>query len=201
MEITPDSTPIDPASLAGLSSADAREYVFRHIAALKELEKEIAAIEQGDYATWKRRRDLAAAAGQLELESAAKARVDELEAKLARLRAEAADLKGLIARMQRQLGTAGAKERSIDADYLVAKLDMDLGGDGSGSAAEDKKTEKAFAAMDLEAQLARMKAEAGMAQAPDPESRAATEGGSDEGPSQALGPGDAAVEEGPTGSP
>jgi chromosome segregation ATPase len=117
---------IDDSDLRGLSAADARAYIFEFLTSLKATERELAGLGE-EISSWTKRVALAAAKGAAELETAARARLAELEAKQATLNAEKAELGEKIARMKEKLPLISASERSVDADLLLAQLQMATG--------------------------------------------------------------------------
>lgn len=117
---------MDDTDIRGLSAADAKAYALEFITALKGLEKELSAIGD-EIATWAKRVELAAAKGAAELEAGARAKLDELAAKRSGLEAERADLAYKVARIREKLPMAGASERSVDPDLLLAQLRMAAG--------------------------------------------------------------------------
>jgi hypothetical protein len=117
---------MDDTDLRGLPVAEARAYVLEFITAMKSTERTMAAVDQ-DLALWSKRVELAAAKGAAELEAAARAKRDELNAKRSALESERADLASKVARLKEQLPLAMASERSVDADLLLAQLQMTTG--------------------------------------------------------------------------
>lgn len=119
---------MDDTDIRGLSAADAKAYALEFMTALKGLERDLAAIGD-EAATWAKRVELAAAKGAAELEAAARTKLDELAAKRAGLEAERSELAAKVARIRERLPTAGAAERSVDPDLLLANLRMAAGQD------------------------------------------------------------------------
>jgi hypothetical protein len=117
---------MDDTDLRGLTAAEARTYVLEFITAMKSTERAMAAVEQ-DLALWNKRVQLAAAKAATELESAARAKVDELAARYATLGAERAELATKVARLKEKLPLVAASERSVDADLLLAELQVATG--------------------------------------------------------------------------
>jgi hypothetical protein len=117
---------MDDTDLRGLSAADARAYVLEFITAMKTTERAIATVEQ-DLALWNKRVELAAVKLATDLEAAARAKVDELTAKRLTLESEHAELSAKVARLKEKLPIAMASERSVDADLLLAQLQMATG--------------------------------------------------------------------------
>ncbi|OHD79950.1 MAG: hypothetical protein A3J97_05305 [Spirochaetes bacterium RIFOXYC1_FULL_54_7] len=117
---------MDDTDLKGLSAAEARAYVLEFITTLKSTERALAAVDQ-DLALWNKRAELAAAKAATGLEAAARAKVDELSAKRSALESERAELSAKVARLKERLPLATASERSVDADLLLAQLQMATG--------------------------------------------------------------------------
>jgi hypothetical protein len=117
---------MDDTDLRGLSAPEARAYVLEFITAMKATERAMAAVDQ-DLALWSKRVELAAAKGAAELEAAARAKLDELTARRSPLESERAELASKVARLKEQLPLAMASERSVDADLLLAQLQMATG--------------------------------------------------------------------------
>lgn len=120
--------PIDDTDLRGLSAADAKAYALEFVTALKGLDRELSAMGD-EIATWAKRVELAAAKGAAELEAGARARLGELSSKRAALEAERAELAAKVDRIREKLPMAGASERSVDPDLLLAELRMAAGQD------------------------------------------------------------------------
>lgn len=144
---------MDDTDIRGLSAADARAYALEFMTSLKTTESELAALGD-ELRLWSRRLELAAAKGAAELEAAARARVDELTARRTALEAERAELAAKVARIREQLPMAGASERSVDADLLLAQLQMETGEALGGSSAT---TESDIAALGTDDALAALK--------------------------------------------
>jgi hypothetical protein len=119
---------MDDTDIRGLSAADARAYALEFMTALKGLERDLSALGE-ELASWAKRVELAAAKGAVELEAAARAKVDELSAKKTALESERSELAYKVSRIREKLPMAGASERSIDPDLLLAQLRMENGQD------------------------------------------------------------------------
>lgn len=157
--------PIDDTDLRGLSAADARAYAIEFMTALKALERDLASVGE-DVSLWAKRVELAASKGAVELEAAARAKLDELGAKRTTLSAERDELAAKVARIREKLPMAGASERSVDADLLLAQLRMAAGQDpddrddpaGAGPAgAASPKLESDLASLGADDALAALK--------------------------------------------
>jgi hypothetical protein len=120
--------PIDDTDIRGLSAADARAYAIEFMTALKALERDLASVGE-ELSLWAKRVELAAAKGAVELEAAARAKLDELGARQGTLSMERGELAAKVARIREKLPMAGAAERSVDADLLLAQLRMAAGQD------------------------------------------------------------------------
>jgi len=145
--------PMDDTDIRGLSAADARAYALEFMTSLKTTEGELAALGD-ELRLWSRRLELAATKGAAELEAAARAKVDELTARKTALDAERAELAAKVARIREQLPMAGASERSVDADLLLAQLQMETGEALGGPSAT---TESDIAALGTDDALAALK--------------------------------------------
>jgi len=135
----------NPESLAGMSAAAAREYIFGFAATLKLTEKEIRALEE-EAAKWKNRVDLARSRASADLLAEAEKQVERIVARLEELQNEERGLKEQIETMRRQLPGLAARERSVDPDVLQQEILMAL-----GSSDEEAATEAAFIKMEKEA--------------------------------------------------
>ncbi len=148
---------MDDTDIRGLSAEDARAYALEFMTALKTLERDLAAVGD-EVALWAKRIELAASKGALELEAAARAKLDELAAKKALLEGERAELAGKVARIREKLPMAGASERSVDADLLLAQLRMATGQDPDDRDAPDSgKLERDLSALGADDALAALK--------------------------------------------
>jgi hypothetical protein len=148
-----------------LSAADARAYAIEFMTALKALERDLASVGE-EVSLWAKRVELAASKGAVELEAAARARLDELGAKRTALTAERDELAAKVARIREKLPMAGASERSVDADLLLSQLRMAAGQDpddrddptGTGPAgAASPKLESDLASLGADDALAALK--------------------------------------------
>lgn len=116
----------DDTDLSGLDYPSARAYALEFMTALKTTEKALEAARQ-EVRLWTDRAALAASKGMADLESAARTKAGESEAKIASLEAEKADLARKISRIREKLPVLKASERSVDADLLLAQLQMATG--------------------------------------------------------------------------
>jgi len=152
----------ESTSLAGMSAAEAKEYIFGFIATLKLTEKEILS-QEAAAERWKRRMELARFQKREDLLAEAEREAAAANEKLSRLREEKRTMEESIAVMRQQLTGLAARERSIDTDLLEQELLMALGrtGDDAGMESAFQKLEKDNSAdAALEALKARMKGEA-----------------------------------------
>jgi len=116
----------DDTDLSGLDYPSARAYALEFMTALKTAEKALEAARQ-EVRLWTDRAALAVSKGMADLETAARAKAGEAEAKAASLEAEKADLARKITRIREKLPVLKASERSVDADLLLAELQMATG--------------------------------------------------------------------------
>ena len=116
----------DDTDLSGLDYPSARAYALEFMTALKTTEKALEAARQ-EVRLWTDRAALAVSKGMADLETAARAKAGEAETKAASLEAEKADLARKIARIREKLPVLKASERSVDADLLLAELQMVTG--------------------------------------------------------------------------
>ena len=138
---------MDDTDLSGLDLAGARAYLVEFATSSKLARKALTALDE-DLALWTTRVALAEGKGMAELAAAAKTKLSELEAKRAPLAAEIAETEDKVRRIREKLPLVAASERSIDADRLLAELQLMTGellGDTSPK---------------LEADLARLESEA-----------------------------------------
>lgn len=117
---------MDDTDLRGLSAEDARAYALEFLTALKSRERDLAALAE-EIGAWAKRVELAASKGAAELEAAARAKLDELTARRAVLEGERAELAATVARIREKLRLTSAAERTVDADLLLAQLQMATG--------------------------------------------------------------------------
>ncbi len=133
----------------GLAPKDAYQYVLAFITTLKQTEKALANAEQ-DVATWTRRVELAAAKGDSTLTAAAQTRLAEAIAKKTQLETELADLRATVAvlkeKLKRRIATGDPSGRLVDADLLLAQLQMVVG--PKDELASTMRHEEANAALD-----------------------------------------------------
>ncbi len=116
----------DDTDLSGLDYPSARAYALEFMTALKTTEKALEAARE-EVRLWTDRAALAASKGMADLESAARTKAGEAQAKAASLEAEKADLARKIVRIREKLPILKATERSVDADLLLAELQMATG--------------------------------------------------------------------------
>ncbi|HUX39511.1 MAG TPA: hypothetical protein VMV44_16550 [Rectinemataceae bacterium] len=145
---------MDDTDLSGLDLAGAKAYLLDYATSAKLARKAIEAVD-ADIALWGKRVALAEGKGMADLAQAAKARLEELEAKRAPLLAELADIEAKVRRIREKLPMVAAKERSVDPDRLLAELQMLTGtllDEGPGGSS-------------LEAQMAALESESAAAEA------------------------------------
>ncbi|MCL2473240.1 MAG: chromosome partitioning protein [Treponema sp.] len=131
-------------NLAGMNTAEAKEYILGFITTLKLTEKEIRSLEE-EADKWENRKNLAASKNTDDLYKEAEAETEKINTKLAGLREEERSLKEGIAVMQRQLPGLNARERTIDPDLLDQELMM-----AAGLSEEEVKTDRAFVKLEKE---------------------------------------------------
>ncbi len=133
----------------GLGPKDAYQYVLAFITTLKQTEKALANADQ-DVATWTRRVELATAKGDQVLVTAAQTRLAEVTARKTQLEAELADLRATVSvlkeKLKRRIATGDPSGRLVDADLLLAQLQMVVGPQDELS--KTMKHEEANAALD-----------------------------------------------------
>ncbi|HUX40363.1 MAG TPA: chromosome partitioning protein [Rectinemataceae bacterium] len=125
----------DDIDLTGLDLPGAKAYLLDFATAAKLTRKELEAVE-ADQGVWTKRIALAEGKGMAELADQARARLAEIESKRAALAAELAETEAKVRRIREQLPMVAAKERSIDADRLLAELQLMTGtllGEGNAS--------------------------------------------------------------------
>ena len=147
-----------PEDLRGMGAADAKEYIFHYITALKLTEKRHGELA-GEYAKWLSRVNLARSKGKEDLALAAQGEADKLRLARDALAGEIEDLKAQIRRMRDQLPGLAARERNVDTDLLEQELLIALGADltDNGKADLDRRFEAAEADAALEALKAKLK--------------------------------------------
>ena len=131
-------------NLAGLSAAEAKEYIFGFIATLKLTEKEIQSL-QDEAAKWKARAGMARSRGISDLLAEAEKEAEKAAARIGTLEQERSTLQAQVDSMRRQLPGLAARERSVDPDLLEQELLMAL-----GRTAEEAAAEKAFQELEKE---------------------------------------------------
>lgn len=138
-----EGSTVDLAELSRLDLDGARELLFAYTTDLKRHEKDETALAS-ELALWKSRESLAAGKGRPELAEAARARVADLEGKLAGLRESAATIRADIARLREALPAIRARARTVDPDRLLAELQLLTGellepaGSGMGTASLER---------------------------------------------------------------
>ena len=113
--------------LGGMDKAAASEYVLAFITTLKETERARLAAEQ-EKALWEGRVGLARARNEELLATQAEMKVNEIDSRLATLRAEEAELRRKVDFMKDELQRLKSKpELSLDPEALLAELEMVTG--------------------------------------------------------------------------
>jgi phage shock protein A len=116
----------EPEDLNGMDAAGTREYILNFITTLKLTEKKIRELDE-DLIKWNSRIDLARFQGKNDLTVEAERAVGQIKEQQAQLAEEAAELKGQIERMRKQIPLLATRERSIDPDLLEQELLMAAG--------------------------------------------------------------------------
>lgn len=151
-----------PSDFAGMSAAEAKEYILALLSTLKLTEKEIRSLEE-EAAKWKSRAELARSRGAADLAGEAEKEAEKVRARLGVLREEARSLKNNAEAIRKQLPALAARERSIDPDLLEQELLIAAGrmpGDEEKARQErqfEKLEKEASADAALEALKAKMK--------------------------------------------
>jgi predicted RNase H-like nuclease (RuvC/YqgF family) len=148
--------------LRGMNPADAKEYVFRFIAALKLTEKSRAEFE-AEQEKWQKREELARNKGAEDLAVEARRETERIQGKIDSLAAEEAELKAQIETMRKQLPALAARERSIDPDLLEQELNIVLGKDLAAGDPSAPTLDRRFESVNADAALEALKAKMGLA--------------------------------------
>jgi phage shock protein A len=117
----------DDLDLEGLSVSEARSYVAQFISSLHTTRSQLQEAEE-ELAAWKKRTDLAAGRGEMELARAALSRAEEAHTQVAQLRRDARDLEFKVDELKRRLGKMIDKPKlSTNADALLSQLESVVG--------------------------------------------------------------------------
>ncbi|MFZ4615903.1 MAG: hypothetical protein ACOYM2_06880 [Rectinemataceae bacterium] len=155
---------MDDTDLSGLDLAGARAYLVDFATSSKLARNALTALD-GELALWTARVALAEGKAMAELAASARAKLSELEGKRAPLAAELAETEDKVRRIREKLPLVAASERSIDADRLLAELQLMTGellGDNSSRLEADMAALESEVA--VEAGLAGLKKDAGQDQ-------------------------------------
>jgi phage shock protein A len=147
---------MEDTDLSNMSPGDAREYVLAFLTALKQTTIQKRQVEQ-ELETWRGRIQLAQDRAAADLAARAAGVVSQLEAKLATLAAEEAELDGKARTLKenlRRLEITG--RRLVDTDLLQAELDLAVGEDKAAEIETDRALRKAQADAALEELKRRM---------------------------------------------
>lgn len=144
---------MEDTDLRGMSLEEAKEYILAFLTTLKTGEKELAVLNE-DIALWESRVQLARDNSEAGLEEAARSRLTGLQNRKELLEAERTELGAKIARMREQLPIIKASERTVDADLLLAQLQMMTGEALEGASPP---IEEGFANMNADAELDALK--------------------------------------------
>jgi len=117
---------VDDSNLSGLDFAAARELVLAYAIDIKRYDRDIAAAA-GELELWSSRERLALEKGMADLAAAAAAKAEGVRSALAALSGERDELKAKVEIMRRQLPSIRASERSVDPDRLLAELQLMTG--------------------------------------------------------------------------
>jgi phage shock protein A len=152
-----------PEDLAGMSAADAKEYIGHFVITVKLTEKKREELD-AEIAKWRQRVELARSKNAFDLAAEAEKQAASLEQQKQGINAEIAEIKRQIESMRAQLPGLAARERSIDPDLLEQELLIALGylpGDE-----EKARTERKFGDLEKEsgadAALEALKAKMGL---------------------------------------
>lgn len=158
---TPDSGA--PSSTGPRSAAAEREYLLGLLTQAKLNRKELAALDT-ERATWRRRIELAAKAGDSALEMAARSELSAIDQKHDSLLAETEGFEAEASTLRKKLPIIAASERSVDPDLLEQELLMAAGREPGSS--DELATEQKFADLEKDSAandaLARLKASMGL---------------------------------------
>jgi phage shock protein A len=110
-----------PEDLTGMDAASAREYILHFITTLKLTEKKIQEMD-AELIKWNSRISLARDQGNADLVLEAEKAAGEIKGRRDQMIGEAAELKGQIELMRKQIPGLAARERSIDPDLLEQEL-------------------------------------------------------------------------------
>ena len=144
----------DDADLSGLDLAGVKAYLLDFATAAKMTRKALDAVG-AEVELWGKRVALAEGKGMADLATQARAKLSELEAKRAALAAELAETESKVRSIRERLPMVAARERSVDADRLLAELQM-----MTGNLLDEGKAS-------LEGQMAALESEASVAQSLD----------------------------------
>jgi phage shock protein A len=140
-----------------MNTAEAKEYLFHHISALKLTEQACRALD-AEIARWKARVDLARSKAAEDLALEAEQELARLQSKREGLAGEAAELRDQIEKMRRNLAGASARERSVDPDLLEQEFRILLGEDLTAEDSPEARTRESFNAIQADAALEALKA-------------------------------------------
>jgi len=111
---------------AGMSPADAKEYILNLTVTLKLTEKQILGLDD-EISKWQSRIELAGSKGQADMAQEAEKEKNRLFEKQTILKTEADQLKQQIEEMRKQLPVLAAREQSVDPVMLEQELLMAAG--------------------------------------------------------------------------
>ncbi|HSV56051.1 MAG TPA: hypothetical protein VLH39_02955 [Magnetospirillaceae bacterium] len=146
----------DDADLSGLDHESARAYALGFLTSLKATERALAAAREEE-GLWAGRASLAVSRGMADLAAAAEARASDARARVEALEAERAEISAKVDRIREKLRFLKTAERSVDADLLLAELQMVTGEAMDPEAAELAGLEDAARDVDADAALDELK--------------------------------------------
>lgn len=128
-----------------MNAAEAKEYIFHFISALKLTEKKQEELAR-ELEKWNSRRELARSREVADLALEAEKAATRIQTEADTIAAEILELKNQIEAMRRQLPELAARERSIDPDLLEQELAIAAG----HTPGDEKQTAAARELEDLE---------------------------------------------------
>jgi hypothetical protein len=152
--------PKDDTDLRGMDYPQAEEYVLSFVATLKQTQKLVQA-EEKERDLWKQRVELATNQGKADLIAPAQKKLDEEEAKVAKLKAEESELAVKCTTLLENLKKVKATgvTRSIDTDQLIAEFEMLIGDKEKENFSLKRKMKDEEANAELEKLKAKMQGE------------------------------------------
>ncbi len=125
------NTPAPPAQplfdLSGMSTEDARSYIFSLATHLKKTEADLKSCEV-DLLLWTGRLELATSKGTPELQVQASSRVEELKGKKLSLEMEVWEFREGISKLKKDLMVLPSTQRTVNPQALQEQLEQIIGG-------------------------------------------------------------------------